>query len=75
MLYEGVGMLNQNTHIRQERESNVRPNHIWYHYHLPVIVVIIVTNDDRLMAGIIFHRELLSLDLFQEFMYSVVILN
>ena len=45
----------------------VRPNHIWYHYRLPVIVVIIVTNDDRLVAVIIFHRKLLSLDLCQQF--------
>ena len=53
----------------------VRPNHIWYHYHLPVIVVIIVTNDDRLVAVIIFHRKLLSSDLCQNFMDGVVILN
>ena len=53
----------------------VRPNHIWYHYHLPVIVVIIVTNDGRLVAVIIFHRKLLSLDLCQDFMDGVVILN
>ena len=53
----------------------VRPNHIWHHYHLPVIVVKIIKNDDRLVAVIIFHRELLSLDLFQDFIDGVVILN
>ena len=53
----------------------VRPNHIWYHYHLPVIVVIIVTNVDRLVVVIIFHRKLLGLDLCQDFMDGVVILN
>ena len=53
----------------------VRPNHIWYHHHFPVKVVIIVTKDDRLKAVIIFHQKLLNLNLCQDFMDSVVILN
>ena len=38
-------------------------------------MVKIIKNDDRLVAVIIFHRELLSLDLFQDFIDGVVILN